>query len=112
VAGNKADNHSRLDTSRNYQWHGGLGRASWHLEGDARRYCAGSRKGRVDGALGRSINSRDQKWTHFHAVTCSSASLHSIRMQSIALAVYRLLTIPNAARKPTTSCARSFECHE
>jgi hypothetical protein len=43
---------------------------------------------------------------------CSSGSLHSIRVQSIALAVYSLLTIPNAARKPTTSCARSFECHE
>jgi hypothetical protein len=112
VARNKADNRRRLDTSRNYQWHGGLGRASWHLEGDARRHCAGSGKGRVDGALGRSINSRDQQWTHFHAVTCSSGSLHSTRVQSIALAMYRLLNLPNAARKPTTSRARSFDCQE
>ena len=85
MAGNKADNHRRLDTSRNYQWHGGLGRASWHLERDARRHCAGSGKGQVDGALGRSINSRDQQWTHFHAITCSSRSSHYIRVQSIAL---------------------------
>jgi hypothetical protein len=54
-------------------------------EGDARRHCAGGGKGRVDGALGRSINSRDQQWAHFHAVACSSGSSHYSRVQSIAL---------------------------